>query len=94
MAAGARPSAARPAWSPMPTCGVLARARASVGAIRSCAALSAVFGEREVDGRVGLQDAEAGHAVQVLLLAGAGGAGAVGVEQGVAGEAQEVVQLG
>ena len=57
MAAGARPSAARPAWSPMPRCGVLARARASVGAIRSCAALSAVFGEREVDGGVGLPDA-------------------------------------
>ena len=57
MAAGARPSAARPARPPMPRCGVLARARASVGAVRSCAALSAVFGEREVDGGVGLQDA-------------------------------------
>ena len=57
MAAGARPSAARPARPPMPRCGVLARARASVGDVWSCAALSAVFSGREVDGGVGMQDA-------------------------------------
>jgi hypothetical protein len=56
--------------------------------------LSAVFGDREVDGGVGLEDAQLREAGVVLLFAGSGGAGAVGVEQGVAREAEEVVQLG
>ena len=73
--------------------GMLARARASIGAVPSGAALSVEFGEREVHRGIGFKGALLREAWVVLFLAPSGGPGAVGVVQGVAGQAEEVVQL-
>lgn len=72
---------------------MLARARASIGAVPSGAALSVEFGEGEVHRGVGFQRVLLREARVVLFLACSGGSGAVGVVQGVSGQAEEVVQL-
>ena len=58
------------------------------------AAAAAQIGEREVDGRAGLQDAQLADPVQVLLPAIPAGSGAVRVEQGVPGQAEQAVKVG
>ena len=55
---------------------------------------SAVVSERKLDGGVGLQDAQLSRPAEAELLAGAVGAGAVGVDQGVAGQGEQVVHVG
>ena len=52
------------------------------------AAFAAQVGERKLDGSVGLQDAQAGCAVQVLLPATPAFTGSAGVEQGVPRQAE------
>ena len=70
---------------------MLARARASIGAVLSGAPLSVKIGEREVHRGVGLQDAQSREVRVASLLAGTGGPGPVGVVQGVTGQAEDVV---
>ena len=72
---------------------MLARARVSIGAVPSGAALSVEFGEGQVHRGVGFQRALLREARVVLFLACSGGSGAVGVVQGGSGQAEEVVQL-
>ena len=70
-----------------------ARARVSMGAVLSGAALSVGFGEREVQRGVGSNARCCARHGCLLFFACSGGPGAVGVVQPVAGQAQEVVQL-
>jgi len=72
---------------------MLARARVSIGAVPSGAALSVEFGEGQVHRGVGFQRALLREARVVLFLACSGGSGAVGGVQGVSGQAEELVQL-
>jgi hypothetical protein len=57
------------------------------------AAFAAQVGERKLDGGVGLEDAQAGHAVEVLLPATPAITGSARVEQGVPRQPKEAVKI-
>jgi hypothetical protein len=84
-----------PGLVPVAVAGVLARARASGGSA-GCywlAALAAEVGQCQFNGGVGLDDAELAGPIPMLLPADPSGAGAVGVVQGVPGQAEQAVQV-
>ena len=57
------------------------------------AAFAAQVGERKLDGSVGLEDSQAGHAVEVLLPATPAITGSARVEQGVPRQPEQAVKI-